>query len=244
MHGNLVTAKTGARRLQAALERFWPDPFTKRKFRIRPSVLQVRTKERAPGRPINLVGKALSARPELASIRALIEAAGKRIQAERGGMLPQLGVGAEYQWNTENFSQMEGSWLVGIDATWSLFEGGATLSKIREARTRLKEIEARGEQMALDIALEVHQAVLVVQEAAEKIQVAEERRKWAQKALQDVQRRYQNQMATVDTLLQSEVAFNQADVSYTAALYEGKIAQVLLRQTLGEFADWNEEEHG
>ena len=43
-------------------------------------------------------------------------------------------------------------------------------------------------------------------------------------------------MATVDTLLQSEVAFNQADVSYTAALYEGKIAQVLLRQTLGDFA--------
>ena len=39
---------------------------------------------------------------------------------------------------------MEGSWLVGIEATWSLFEGGATLSKIREARVRLKEIEAQG----------------------------------------------------------------------------------------------------
>ena len=111
---------------------------------------------------------------------------------------------------------MEGSWLVGVDATWSLFEGGATLSKIREARVRLKEIEARGEQMALDIALEVHQATLAVKETAEKIWVAAERRKWAEKALQDVQRRYRNQMATVDTLLQSEVAFNQADVSYTA----------------------------
>ncbi|MEJ2589711.1 MAG: TolC family protein, partial [Deltaproteobacteria bacterium] len=126
----------------------------------------------------------------------------------------------------------------------SLFAGGATLSKIREARVRLKEIEARGEQMALDIALEVHQATLAVEEAAEKIQVADERRKWAQKALQDVRRLYKNQMATVDTLLQSEVAFNQADVSYTAALYEGKIAQVLLRQTLGDFADWTEETHG
>ena len=42
----------------------------------------------------------------------------------------------------------------------------------------------------------------------------------------------------------SRGGLHQADVSYTAALYEGKIAQVLLRQTLGEFALWNEEEHG
>ena len=139
---------------------------------------------------------------------------------------------------------MEGSWLLGIEAKWSFFEGGATLSKIREARVRLKEIEARGEQLALDIALEVHQATLAVEEAAEKIQVAHERRKWAEKALVEVRNLYQNQMATVDSLLQSEVAFNRADVSYTAALFDGKIAQVLLRQTLGDFANWTEERHG
>lgn len=244
MHGNLVTARTGTRRLQAALERFLARPIHKEEIPNPAVYPPAASAEEGPGETDALVGKALSARPELASVRALIEAAGKRIQAEQGGLLPRLGMGAEYQWNTETFSEMEGSWLVGIDATWSLFEGGATLSKIREARMRLKEIEARGEQMSLDIALEVHQATLAVKETAEKIQVAAERRKWAEMALQDVQRRYQNQMATVDTLLQSEVAFNQADASYTAALYERKIAQVLLRQTLGDFADWNEEEHG
>jgi len=244
MHGNLVTAKTGARRLQAALERFLARPIHKGEIPDPAVHPPDPAPQESAGKSDALVAQALSARPELASVRALIEAAGKRIQAERGGMLPRLGMGAEYQWNTEAFSEMEGSWLVGIEATWSLFEGGVTLSKIREARVRLKEIEARGEQMALDIALEVHQATLAVKETAEKIIVAGERRKWAEKALQDVRRRYQNQMATVDTLLQSEVAFNQADVSYTVALYEGKIAQVLLRQTLGDFADWNEEEHG
>jgi len=244
MHGNLVTAKTGARRLQAALERFLARPIHKKEIPD-PAVHSPDPPPReGSGKTDALVERALSERPELASIRALIEAAGKRIQAARGGLLPQIGVGAEYQWNTETFSEMEGSWLVGIGATWSLFEGGATLSKIREARVRLKEIEAKGEQMALDIALEVHQATLAVKETAEKIRVAAERRKWAEMALHDVRRRYQNQMATVDTLLQSEVAFNQADVSYTAALYEGKIAQVLLRQTLGDFADWKEDEYG
>jgi len=244
MHGNLVTARTGARRLQAALERFLARPIHKEEIPDPAVHPPSATPEEGPGEADALVAQAITARPELASVRALIDAAQKRIQAARGGFLPRLGMGAEYQWNTETFSEMEGSWLVGIEATWSLFEGGATLSKIREARVRLKEIEARGEQMALDIALEVHQATLAVKETAEKIQVADERRKWAEKALQDVQRLYRNQMTTVDSLLQSEVAFNQADVSYTAALYEGRIAQVLLRQTLGDFADWTEEKHG
>lgn len=244
MRGNLVTARTGARRLQAALERFLVRPIRKEEIPDPAVYLPAPLPQDGLEKPDSLVAQALETRPELATVRALIEAARKRIQAARGGILPEVGLGAEYQWNTETFDKMEGSWLLGIEAKWSLFEGGATLSKIREARVRLKEIEARGEQLALDIALEVHQATLAVEEAAEKIQVAHERRKWAEKALVEVRNLYQNQMATVDALLQSEVAFNRADVSYTAALFDGKIAQVLLRQTLGDFANWTEERHG
>ena len=244
MHGNLVAARTGARRLQAGLERFLVRPIRDEEIPEPSLSLPAPSKQNDPEKPDLLVEQALKSRPELAGVRALIQGARRRIQAERGGILPRLGMGAEYQWNTETFNEMEGSWLVGIEATWSLFEGGLTLSKIREARVRLKEIEAHGEQVALDIALEVHQAALAVQEAAEKIQVADERRKWAEKALVEVRELYRNQMVTVDSLLQAEVASNQADVSYTAALFDGKIAQVLLRQTLGDFADWTEERHG
>ncbi len=244
MRGNLVAARTGARRLQAGLERFLVRPIRDEEIPEPSLSLPSSLSQSIPEEPDLLVEQALNSRPELASVRALIEAARRRIQAERGGILPRLGMGAEYQWNTESFNEMEGSWLVGIEATWSLFEGGMTLSKIREARVRMREIESRGEQVALDIALEVHQAALAVQEAAEKIKVADERRKWAQKALVEVRELYRNQMVTVDSLLQAEVASNQADVSYTAALFDGKIAQVLLRQTLGDFADWTEERHG
>jgi outer membrane protein len=119
-----------------------------------------------------------------------------------------------------------------------------TLSKIREARAHLQEIESRGEQVALDIALEVHQATLALQEAAEKIQVARERMKWAQKALEEVRQLYRNQVVAVDSLLQSEVSWNQAEVSYTSALFDGKIAQALLRKSLGDFATWMEARNG
>ena len=118
--------------------------------------------------------------------------------------------------------------------------GVKRLAKIREARVRLKEIEAQGTQIALDIALEVHQAVLAVKEAEEKIRVAAERKKWAQKALDEVRNLYRNQVVTVDALLQAEVSWTQAEASFTAALFDVRIARALLSKALGDFAHWME----
>jgi len=188
--------------------------------------------------PHSLVEQALDKRPELSAVRSLILAARRRVRSAQGGFLPSLGTQARYQWDSEDFSDSADSWLVGVQATWTLFEGGTTLAAISEARVRLKEMEARGQQVALDIALEVHQATLAVQEAAERIRVAAERKKYAQSALEEVRNLYRNQVVLVDALLQAEVAWNQAEVSYTSALFEGKIAQALLRQSLGEFAQW------
>ena len=53
----------------------------------------------------------------------------------------------------------------------------------------------------------------------------------------------EKQAATVDTLLQAEVSWNQAEVAYTAAVFEGRIAQALLRRALGDFAEWLEAKH-
>ena len=238
VHGNLVMARTAARRLQAAMERLLartisPEEIPQGTVSISPATLESLAED-----PHSLVEQALDKRPELSAVRSLILAARRRVRSAQGGFLPSLGTQARYQWDSEDFSDSADSWLVGVQATWTLFEGGTTLAAISEARVRLKEMEARGQQVALDIALEVHQATLAVQEAAERIRVAAERKKYAQSALEEVRNLYRNQVVLVDALLQAEVAWNQAEVSYTSALFEGKIAQALLRQSLGEFAQW------
>jgi outer membrane protein TolC len=236
--GDLVAARTGARSYQAALERLIVRPIRPEEIpesKPLPSPLsaeQLNSKD--------LVKEAIEKRPEIAALRSLIEAARMRVLSVRGTLLPQVGTSALYQWDSENLSHASGSWMVSVLATWPLFEGGARLSQIREAREKLMEIEARGEQVALDIALEVHQATLSVQASAEKIQAADERRKYAQSALKEVQNQYRNEVVTVDSLLQAEVSWKQAEASYTASIFDGKIAHVLLRQALGEFAHWLE----
>jgi outer membrane protein len=242
--GNLVTAQTGARRLQAALERLLARPIAPEEVPL-PSPPPSFSLQGDMGKdPEALVRQAFEKRPEMAEVRFMIQAARERVRSAQGGLFPKLGASAFYGWDSEEFNGSSDSWMVGIGATWPLFEGGITFSTIREAQRRLKEMEARGEQVALDIALEVQQAALAVKEAAEKIQVADERKKWAHKALEEVRQLYRNQVVTVDSLLQAEVSWNQAEVSHTAALFEGKIAQSLLRKSLGDFANWMEAQHG
>jgi outer membrane protein len=236
--GDLVAARTGARRYQAALERLIVRPIRAEEIPETTPPLSPSSPERLDSR--ELVEKAIEKRPEMAALRSLIEAARMRVRSARGTLLPRLETGASYQWDSESLNEASGSWMVSIMATWPLFEGGARLSQVRETQAKLKQIEARGKQIALDIALEVHQATLSVQESAEKIQVADERRKYAQIALKEVQNQYRNEVVTVDSLLEAEVSWKQAEASYTASIFDGKIAHVLLRQALGDFANWME----
>ncbi len=235
-HGNLVTAQTNALKLQAGLERLMARP-------IQPAEMPDAGVGPAPQSDVysrdadRSVDFALKNRPEMAAVRSLIESARARVRSSQGGLLPRLGTNVDYMLDSENLGKFSDSWFVGIQATWPLFEGGLSVSRIEEARIRLKEMESRGDQVALDIALEVNQATLAVREAAEKIRVAEERKTWAEKALGEVRQIYSKEAATVDSLLQAEVAWNQAEVSYTAALYEARIAQAFLRRALGDFAD-------
>jgi outer membrane protein TolC len=237
-HEHLVTARAGARKFQAGLERLLARS-------IRPEEIPDPAQIVSPQPPVEkasvdknvLVKKALDNRPEMAAARYLIHTAEERAKSARGGLFPRIAASAWYQGDSEDLGKGVESWMVGLQATWPIFDGGATFSRIREARNRLQEIEARGEQVALDIALEVNQAMLAVQEAAEKLKVAEERKQWAEKALNEVRNLYRNQVVAVDSLLQAEVAWSQAEVSYTAALFEAEISRTLLKQSLGDFAE-------
>lgn len=239
--GNRVAAHAGARRLQAALERLMARPIKKEEI---PDA-KVLAEEAPPPKPEQgeakeLLEKALLQRPEIQAARSMIRAARERVKAARAELLPKVGARAWYSWDSEELRGGAESWMASFQATWPLFQGGVTLSRIREAASRLREMEARGEQVALDVALEVHQAAIGVEEAASRLEVAAHRRELARKALEEVRSQYAGEVVTVDALLHAELEWNRAEVSYAAALFDQRIAQAALRQALGELARWTE----
>ncbi|MBN1846582.1 MAG: TolC family protein [Sedimentisphaerales bacterium] len=235
--GNLVSARIGARRLQAALERLLAREITPAEIpepNLDPLTPAVDPPE--PNRQA-LIERALQQRPELEAAAYLIQASRARVRAVKSDMWPRLSAFAQYQLDTEQWDRGQDSWMVGAQAGWNLFEGGLTKARLLEARARLREQESRQVELALDIALEVTQASLALTEAQEKIAVARERRGWAEQALAETRLLYQQQVVTVDALLQAQLEWNRAETAYAATVFDGRIAHALLRQGLGDFAD-------
>jgi outer membrane protein TolC len=146
-------------------------------------------------------------------------------------------VHGQLEWDREDLSGGDTAWLAGVSVPWSLFEGGASTAKLRQAKANLRDMQAAGRQVALDIALEVHQAALVARQAHEQVAIAQRQLDFARQSHQDVRSQYQNQQVTVEALLQSEVAWQKAEAGFAAAAYEARVAQALLSRALGEFAD-------
>jgi outer membrane protein len=238
--GRRVTARTSAHRLQAALERLLARRIGPAELPDANTAPQAADTEVFATDPNRLVEQALARRPEMAAAAAMIRAADERVQAAKGQSLPRVSLHGFYGLNSEDVHSGANSWMAGIAATWPLFEGGVTAARIREARANLLQMRRRGEQVALDIALEVQQSALAVQEAAEKVRIAARQRDFARRSLEEVRRQYENQTVTVDALLHAEVAWNHAEVGYASAVFEARITQTQLRRALGDFATWME----
>ncbi len=232
--GQLLSAQSSASKLQAALERLLVRHIGAEE--VPATDLNPDQPETAPADPNALVAQALEQRPEIEAAAAMITAAADQVQAAKGTFLPSVLVHGQLQWDSQDLRDAQNSWLVGVSAAWPLFEGGATQAKLRQARAALREMQARGKQMALDIALDVYQAALGAKEAQQRVEIARRQLDFTRQSHQDMRTQFQNQTAAVEGLLQSEVAWQRAEAGYAAATYDAKVAQAVLRRALGQFA--------
>ncbi|MCF7958233.1 MAG: TolC family protein [Phycisphaerae bacterium] len=238
---NLVSAKMSTRRFQAALERLLArniggDETPDFKTFARPPA-------ESPVDANSLTKRALENRPEIQAILYLVQGAQNRVKSVKGSSWPTVSAFAQYELDSERVRRFDDSWMFGAQASWPLFEGGLTRARVREAQAKFQEIQARGVELTLDIALEVQQACLGLEEAKQKVIVSEEQKKWSEKALAETQRHYQQEIVTVEAILQAQLEWNQAETGYTAAIFDYRIAQALLRQAIGGYADWIELNH-
>jgi outer membrane protein len=232
--GQLLSAQSSASKLQAALERLLVRHIGAEE--IPATDLNPDPPEAAPADPNALVAQALAQRPEVEAAAAMIAAAADQVQAAKGAFLPSVLVHGLLQWDSEDLGDAQNSWLVGVSAGWPLFTGGANHAQLRQARARLHEMQARGKQAALDVALDVYQAALSAREAQQRVEIAKRQLDFTRRSHQDVRTQFQNQTATVEAMLQSEVAWQRAEAGYAAATYDARVAQAMLRRALGQFA--------
>lgn len=183
-----------------------------------------------------LVARALEQRVEFAELRARQAAATAGIQLAESGGKPTVALQATTSYgNTGGFltSSAAVNWTVTLAATLNLFDGGITKERVNEAKLRLEQLRAMEAQQKLSVELEVRQAYLNLQSAAEELSGADALITQAQEALRIANVRFQAGVGTTLEVLNAQTAASQAEAAKAQALFNYNLARATLERAVG-----------
>ncbi|GGF01173.1 Outer membrane protein TolC [Chishuiella changwenlii] len=123
---------------------------------------------------------------------------------------------------------------IGLNVKIPIFTGGATKSKIGQAEIDLLDIEEQISDTKLGLDLEYQNAKAQIENALKTVDIQKENVSLAEKVLTNTQNNYQQGLANLTEILDSENALTDARNNYSNALLEYKIAEVALIKAKGD----------
>lgn len=182
--------------------------------------------------PQALLQEALRGRPELAQARARLEAAQAQLGGARAAFGPDLTLVGSYGGSTQDHSLHE-SWAVGATLSWNIFQGGFTVSKLRETQALAETARANYDTLELQVRTEVEQAVISVVEAAERIVATDKAVESARENLRLAQGRYDAGVGTILDLTDAQLSLSTTEADQVRALTDHQVGLAVLDRVIG-----------
>jgi outer membrane protein TolC len=132
-----------------------------------------------------------------------------------------------------NQPQLNENWSVGLNLSWTLFDGGNLVAKYQQAKANLEAAKQRVKSSELDIIQNVEQAEIAVEEAQERIQAAQALVASAQENFRLAQGRFDAGVGTILELTDAQLALTQAQNTEAQALSDYRIALARLDRAVG-----------
>lgn len=198
--------------------------------------------------PVNrdtLVGEALQNRPEYRQVKAQAEAADASVRQTYRDFFPNLfgsgtydlvgvpGVAAPTSRTANGFNDSQNQWNVGLNLTWTIFDGGGKIGRYKEAKANLEAAQARVRDTELQIWQNVEQAYLNLGEAEERIGAAQKAVESAEENYQLARGRFDAGVANIIELTDAQLALTQAQSTEAQALSDYRISIANLERAIG-----------
>ncbi|MBG0791547.1 MAG: TolC family protein [Desulfovibrionaceae bacterium] len=139
-----------------------------------------------------------------------------------------LGGGGNYTHRSSEY------WTAGVTASMSLFESGSDFFNVKRASETVKQIQAELENTRLNAGFEVKRALLNIQEAADRIEVAEKSVTAAEEAYRMAVARYQAQVGTNTEVLNAQERLTSSEAQLSQAMADHGTAISALFVAMGE----------
>ncbi|MEW6261404.1 MAG: TolC family protein [Thermodesulfobacteriota bacterium] len=181
-----------------------------------------------------LRSEAISRRPELKSLFHQTQAYGARAGSIRAEALPQIA--ARGSWlHLDRVPLTENDiWQAGLVLEWNVFDAGVIRHRAASEERKGRMIEHRREEARTFVELQVRQALLDVQESAQRSVVSERSLEQAEENLRVARSRYAQEIGTHTDVLDAETLRVRSRSNDVQARYDLMLARIRLRYVIGD----------
>jgi outer membrane protein TolC len=176
---------------------------------------------------------ALEQRPDYQSSRKLVEAAQQAVAAARAEWYPTADVSGFYGVTGPSFANSHGVFTVTGAVNFNIFTGGRIHADIERARATLQQRSDELADLGGQIEVEVRDAFLNLQSAADQVAVARDNLSLANQTLSQSRDRFSAGVTDNVEVVQAQGAVATANDNLIGALYAHNLAKVSLARALG-----------
>lgn len=188
----------------------------------------------------NALDRAMNDNPNVRNAESGLRSAEATLGMARSGFFPNLNLGGSYSWGNpeldqlENFLDRDYRWTFSASISLNIFDNFLKNYNLSWSKANRNSARENYQQTKRDVALELKQAFLGVQEAQEKIDLAKEKVESAQEDLDLMQEKYNLGAASILELLDAEVSFKQAESDQVEAWYDYNLAVAQFEKAIGQ----------
>jgi outer membrane protein TolC len=180
----------------------------------------------------NLTQQAWKSRPEIAQLTDQMAAFEQQAKSVKAQLLPQIAINGGYQYQENRYQAYEGIWQVGVGMDWKLFDG-STRHQSNALAAQALALKQQLSNIRTQIALQVRQAWLDVQETQKRLDVTQQAIEQAEENLKVTTNRYQQGLSTNTDVLKAEDLRTTTHDNHNNAFFDHQQAKINLLWAVG-----------
>jgi len=168
------------------------------------------------------------------------------LKSWKSDYLPTLGLTGSYGWNKNDnnaasFLAVSKTYglSAGINLSWNIFDGGTTITRVKNAKIDLENQQLQKEQIIIDIERDFNNAWDDYQNKLTIFYVQEENILTAKNNFDRTQEKFRLGQVTSIEFRQAQLNLLSAELSRNQAKYEAKLAELFVLQLSGELLNVN-----
>jgi outer membrane protein len=181
--------------------------------------------------------KAISGNPALEALHKNIEALERATRMERGDYLPQILAVAGKETVTSKLAQTDPNWFAGVQATWTLFDGGVRRARIASKISEAEQARIEERHAEEQIRLAVHGALLDYESQKSALASARKAAELARESLNLATKRFAAGAGTSLEVLDANVALTAAETGARNSLFQMDESFLRIHRYIGDIGE-------